>query len=448
MIKSKELTDPNSCMSKARDDEMTFVLLGRDAAAPLTIRTWVQERIRLGKNTLGDPQIQEALACADTMDKAAGRAPAPAAPLGAGEALRQIETYLTNLQPHIPQACFPGHAAFIDNYVDPCLKIARAALSSVPVAPDACVPRDRAIFAATEAIREVIQKYPDAGTPEYAAAAYDAIKSLGGAVPVAPDAPLTGQWRYSNGVLCCGTLRVMRDDWDTNPAPEFRAQVMEWACRTLNAGAVPVADKPGANLTLSQAVAAADAEPEFPGEPPPEMVEALRNCDQDVAVHALRLAVRMTKDGIKERLRAAIPVDPAPKSPAAYDQDGDPHPELLRRLTVAAWEADKGHLRTGGGTRHWMRDQFLPICRRLGVVITAPAEILADTGDLTKSLATQGPAPQAAPDPHELVCRTCNVRGLYLGDFTAQGDHAGHDIGVPEGCTVFTPAAPSPGAGG
>ena len=34
MIKKKELSDPNSCMSKARDDEMTFVLLGRDAAAP------------------------------------------------------------------------------------------------------------------------------------------------------------------------------------------------------------------------------------------------------------------------------------------------------------------------------------------------------------------------------------------------------------------------------
>lgn len=34
MRKRDELTDPNSCMNKASDDEWTFVLLGRDAAAP------------------------------------------------------------------------------------------------------------------------------------------------------------------------------------------------------------------------------------------------------------------------------------------------------------------------------------------------------------------------------------------------------------------------------
>jgi hypothetical protein len=35
MIKSKELSDPQSCMSRARDDEMTFVLLARDLCAAL-----------------------------------------------------------------------------------------------------------------------------------------------------------------------------------------------------------------------------------------------------------------------------------------------------------------------------------------------------------------------------------------------------------------------------
>lgn len=55
-------------MSRARDDEMTFVLLGRDAAAPFTIRQWIQRRIALGKNQHGDPQIVEALACAATME--------------------------------------------------------------------------------------------------------------------------------------------------------------------------------------------------------------------------------------------------------------------------------------------------------------------------------------------------------------------------------------------
>jgi hypothetical protein len=69
MRKRDELTLPQSCMSRARDDEMTFVLLGRDAAAPAAIRVWCNERVRLGKNQVEDAQIQEALACADTMDR-------------------------------------------------------------------------------------------------------------------------------------------------------------------------------------------------------------------------------------------------------------------------------------------------------------------------------------------------------------------------------------------
>ncbi len=68
MLKRDELSDPTSCLSKAKDDEMLFVLLGRDKAAPLAIRVWVNERIRLGKNQYDDPQIQEALACARRME--------------------------------------------------------------------------------------------------------------------------------------------------------------------------------------------------------------------------------------------------------------------------------------------------------------------------------------------------------------------------------------------
>jgi hypothetical protein len=68
MRKRDELTDPKSCMSRARDDEMTFTLLARDAAAPATIRFWIAERVRLGKNTPGDPQIVEALECARVME--------------------------------------------------------------------------------------------------------------------------------------------------------------------------------------------------------------------------------------------------------------------------------------------------------------------------------------------------------------------------------------------
>lgn len=51
-------------MSRAREDEMTFVLLARDVAAPATIRFWMAERIRLGKNKPGDAQIVEAETCA------------------------------------------------------------------------------------------------------------------------------------------------------------------------------------------------------------------------------------------------------------------------------------------------------------------------------------------------------------------------------------------------
>lgn len=68
MRKVDELSNPNSCMSKAKPDEMTFVLLGRDAAAPVAIRAWIEERIRLGKNTRNDSQIIDAELCAATME--------------------------------------------------------------------------------------------------------------------------------------------------------------------------------------------------------------------------------------------------------------------------------------------------------------------------------------------------------------------------------------------
>lgn len=69
MRKCDELNNPASCMSRARQSEMTFVLLGRDQASPQTIRYWCAERIRLGKNKLEDAQIQEALRCAETMEQ-------------------------------------------------------------------------------------------------------------------------------------------------------------------------------------------------------------------------------------------------------------------------------------------------------------------------------------------------------------------------------------------
>jgi hypothetical protein len=72
MRKQDELTNPDSCMSKARDGEMTFVLLGRDLVAPAVIREWCRLRCLHGKNKPKDPQITEALDCADTMDRERG----------------------------------------------------------------------------------------------------------------------------------------------------------------------------------------------------------------------------------------------------------------------------------------------------------------------------------------------------------------------------------------
>lgn len=69
MLKKDELTDLSSCMSRARSNEMTFVLLARDPAAPEAIRAWIQARLRLGKNQPNDPQLVEALECAMYMEQ-------------------------------------------------------------------------------------------------------------------------------------------------------------------------------------------------------------------------------------------------------------------------------------------------------------------------------------------------------------------------------------------
>ncbi len=60
----------DSCWSKARDSEILFILLARDETAPATIRFWISERIRLGKNRPGDAKLIEAEACAKAMEEA------------------------------------------------------------------------------------------------------------------------------------------------------------------------------------------------------------------------------------------------------------------------------------------------------------------------------------------------------------------------------------------
>ena len=68
MIKRDEIEETKSCFNKAHDGERLFVLLARDPAAPVAIRAWIAERIRLSKNVPGDEQLREAFECAALMD--------------------------------------------------------------------------------------------------------------------------------------------------------------------------------------------------------------------------------------------------------------------------------------------------------------------------------------------------------------------------------------------
>ena len=68
MIKRDEIEDTESCFNKAGDAERLFILLARDPAAPVAIRAWIAERLRLGKNQPGDEQIREAFECANHME--------------------------------------------------------------------------------------------------------------------------------------------------------------------------------------------------------------------------------------------------------------------------------------------------------------------------------------------------------------------------------------------
>ena len=60
MIKSEELSNPNSCLNKAKDDEILFVVLDRDLSFADTIRYWIGKRIELGLNQPGDSKLVEA----------------------------------------------------------------------------------------------------------------------------------------------------------------------------------------------------------------------------------------------------------------------------------------------------------------------------------------------------------------------------------------------------
>ena len=69
MRKLDEIQNPASCLNRAKDDEVLFVLRGHDLAAPATIRAWCAERIALGKNNPLDWQLVEAEQAAQMMEQ-------------------------------------------------------------------------------------------------------------------------------------------------------------------------------------------------------------------------------------------------------------------------------------------------------------------------------------------------------------------------------------------
>jgi len=60
MMKRDEVLDLGSCLNRAKEDELMFVLLERDASAPIAIQAWIDHRISSGKNHPDDAQILEA----------------------------------------------------------------------------------------------------------------------------------------------------------------------------------------------------------------------------------------------------------------------------------------------------------------------------------------------------------------------------------------------------
>jgi hypothetical protein len=70
-------------------------------------------------------------------------------------------------------------------------------------------------------------------SPEEIAAANAVAAHPLGAAPCS--APLSGEWRHAEGFLICGTLRIARADFDTDPSEGFRVRMFDWICDTLNA---------------------------------------------------------------------------------------------------------------------------------------------------------------------------------------------------------------------
>ena len=77
MTRKDEIRDPNSCLNKAADGELVFVLREKDAAGAAAIRAWAEERFRLGLNAHDDDKITEAYRIADAWENGPYRTISP-----------------------------------------------------------------------------------------------------------------------------------------------------------------------------------------------------------------------------------------------------------------------------------------------------------------------------------------------------------------------------------
>lgn len=66
MIKREELSNPQSCLNKAGEEEPVFVLRGGDLLAPGIVRQWVVEAYKHG---LPIHKVEEAMALAEAMER-------------------------------------------------------------------------------------------------------------------------------------------------------------------------------------------------------------------------------------------------------------------------------------------------------------------------------------------------------------------------------------------
>tara|TARA_R110002049_G_scaffold239404_1_gene412566 strand:+ start:2178 stop:2426 length:249 start_codon:yes stop_codon:yes gene_type:complete len=65
MRKRDELTDPTSCLNKAKPDEPLFVLKATDPLAPMAIRHW----ITMADTAYDKAKLEDAESCAAAMER-------------------------------------------------------------------------------------------------------------------------------------------------------------------------------------------------------------------------------------------------------------------------------------------------------------------------------------------------------------------------------------------